>query len=72
MSEMTATPTPTGESFAEMGGRTSVVNPREPPRLLNDVGSCRRYAVPLPRPSVRCGFGHETFAGAAGNGQDAP
>src|SRR5213595_3473400 len=29
-------------------------------------------AIEDPQQSVRCGFGQETFAGAAGNGQDAP
>src|SRR2546423_14170204 len=37
-------------------------------RVEGDVDCASR----IPRQSVRCGFGQETFAVAAGNGQDAP
>src|SRR5436309_8595194 len=40
--------------------------------MVTGLKAMRTAQSRIPRQSVRSGFGQETFAGAAGNGQDAP
>src|SRR5204863_10153159 len=73
----------TGWPISESSLRTStncapgMCSARSPP-CLSDFEHGHRVegdvdcAIEDPQQSVRCGFGQETFASAAGNGQDAP